>query len=434
MMADHSEYPQDLLAQVWDYPLGRAIAGRRSRRFGLGMELPGGPMAFKSRHAPFPLSEAEQTLLICATTGVTGWNFGIPYSTGTPDSHANYAMRLAGRTFPTGAGVGTPELFYTDDNGVYLVKTRDLAPVVEQPAEDAGELELMVRQVKEATTKLSDKRLEVPRQPPHISEHNLWNANLPGTTLLMPVTDLSEHLFSSLTMRLISGYYVYDDMAKRPAGNLEPYVRSGFLSKDKPAALSLMEQNLFVTGVGAITPMAHNAMLTMQAIGLGGWMFTGISAHAAMGAFKEPGFDSLGFRFYRDERWNAPNPVGLDGHYEGVCPPYYPDMRSAAREIARRKFGEGGAYDPDTEGPFSDNRRVKGSVVPYSEEFVECLGEIAQYIYDTYGKFPGTVPTMLMCLYVQAQHIDLEFYDAQYREGAYLDTHRQHMARWHNLA
>ena len=427
-------YHGELLSQAWEYPLGKAIAGRRSRRFGLGMELPGGPLAFKSNHAPFPLTKTEQTLLICSGVGVTGWNFGIPYTTGTPDSHASYALRLSGRAVPTGAAVGTPELFYTDDDGMYLVRTRDLAPLIDQPAEDTSALAQMMTQVGDATTQLSDHRLQVPRQAPHISEHNLWNANLPGTTLLMPVTDLSEHLFSSLTMRLIGGYYVYDDMAKRPAGNLEPYFRSGFLSKDKPAALSLIEQNLFVTGVGAITPMAHNMMLTMQAMGLGGWMFTGIGAHSAMGAFESTEFESLGFRFFRDERWNAPNPVGLDGQYEGMCPPYYPDMRAAAREIARRKFGEGGAYDPQTDGPFRDNSRVKGSVAPYSEEFVECLGEIAQYIYDTYGKFPGTAPTMLMCIYVQAQHIDLEFYDAHYREGAYLDTHRQHMARWHGLA
>ena len=94
MTARDNEYSSALLSQAWDYPLGQAIAGRRSRRFGLGMELPGGPMAFKSRHDPFPLSETEQTLLICAATGVTGWNFGIPYTTGTPDSHASYAMRL----------------------------------------------------------------------------------------------------------------------------------------------------------------------------------------------------------------------------------------------------------------------------------------------------------------------------------------------------
>ena len=431
---DDSRYAGELLGQAWNYPLGKAIAGRRSRRFGLGMELPGGPMAFKSRHDPFPLSPTEQAFLLWAATGVTGWNFGIPYSASTPDSHASYALRLTGRSFPTGAAVGTPELFYTDDDGAYLVKTRDLAPLVEQPAEGTDELEQMALQVRDATIKLSDQRLRVPRQAPHISEHNLWNANLPGTTLLMPVTDLSEHLFSALTMRLIGGYYVYDDMAKRPAGNLEPYVQSGLLSKSKTAALSLIEQNLFVTGMGAITPMAHNAVLAMQAIGLGGWMFTGIAAHSAMGAFEAPEFASLGFRFLRKEGWAAPNPVGLDGHYEGMCPPYYPDMRTAARATARRKFGPGGTYDPDSDGPFSDNRRVKSSVAPYSEEFVECLGEVAQYIYDTYGKFPGTAPTMLMALFVQAQHIDTEFYDAHYGEGAYLDTHREHMARWHNRA
>ncbi len=434
MASENNECPADMLAQAWDFPLGKAIAGRRSRRFGLGMEIPGGPLAFRSRHAPFGLSKAENTLLVCSAVGVTGWNFGIPYTTGTPDSYASYAMRLGGRAVPTGAAVGTPELFYTNDDGIYLVRTRDLAPLIHQPAEDIEALELMMSQVEDATSRLSEHRLQVPRQAPHISEHNLWNANLPGTTLFMPVTDLSEHLFSSLTMRLIGGYYVYDDMAKRPAGNPEPYFRSGFLSRDKPAPLSLIEQNLFVTGVGAITPMAHNMMLTMQAMGLGGWMFTGIGAHSAMGAFDADGFETLGFRFLRDERWNAPNPVGLDGYYEALCPPYYPDMRAAAREIARRKFGEGGTYDPATDGPFLDNTRVKGSVSPYSEQFVEYLGDIAQYIYDTYGKFPGTAPTMLMCIYVQAQHIDVEFYDAHYKDGAYLDTHRWHMARWHGLA
>jgi hypothetical protein len=28
-------------------------------------------------------------------------------------------------------------------------------------------------------------------------------------------------------------------------------------------------------------------------------------------------------------------------------------------------------------------------------------------------------------------HLDTEFYDAHYKEGAYLDTHAEHMNRWH---
>lgn len=428
-----AQFPDALLRQVWEYPLGQAITGRRSRRFALGMELPGGPLAFKSRHPPVPLNVVEQALLLCAATGVTGWNFGIPYSAATPNAYASYTSRFTGRAFPSGAGIGTPELFYTDDHGTYMVKTRDLSPAVAQPCGGIEDLRRLIQQVQDATIRLSDQRLEIPRQPPHINEHNLWNANFPGSTLLLPVTDLSEHFFSALTMRLLGGYQIYDDRAQQPAGHLAPFVRSGLLAEHKRAALSVMEQGLIVTGMGAMTCLAHNAMLVMQAMGLGGWMYTGINAIGAMGAFDDPGFVSLGFRFVRDQRWTLPNPVGLDGHYEALCPPYYPDMRAAAREVARRKFGAGGTYDPHSGGPFLRNDQVKGSVVPYSEEFVACLGEITQYIYDTYGKFPGTVPTILMGPYVQAQHIDTEFYDAHFGAGAYLETHRQHLARWHNM-
>ena len=33
--------------------------------------------------------------------------------------------------------------------------------------------------------------------------------------------------------------------------------------------------------------------------------------------------------------------------------------------------------------------------------------------------------------YVQAQHIDLDFYDRFFRPGAYLPTHAEHQAVWH---
>lgn len=70
---------------------------------------------------------------------------------------------------------------------------------------------------------------------------------------------------------------------------------------------------------------------------------------------------------------------------------------------------------------------------PYSDEFVEALAVQAQYIYERYGKFPATIPSILMPVYVQAQHIDTEFYDAVMAEGAYLESHAEHMSRWHGL-
>jgi hypothetical protein len=45
--------------------------------------------------------------------------------------------------------------------------------------------------------------------------------------------------------------------------------------------------------------------------------------------------------------------------------------------------------------------------------------------------FPGTVPTLFVLNYVQAHHLDLEFYDRFFRPGAYLHTHAEHMQQWH---
>src|SRR5205823_5006873 len=55
-----------------DYPLLTALHERRSRRFGLGMKMPAGPLAFESRHAPVPLTEAEEAALAFAAYGITG--------------------------------------------------------------------------------------------------------------------------------------------------------------------------------------------------------------------------------------------------------------------------------------------------------------------------------------------------------------------------
>lgn len=51
--------------------------------------------------------------------------------------------------------------------------------------------------------------------PPHVSEHNLWNANVPGSTLFMLMaTSVSRRL----AILAGNGYALYDDLAKRPAG------------------------------------------------------------------------------------------------------------------------------------------------------------------------------------------------------------------------
>ena len=148
-----SSFSDGPMQEVGGFPLLKALFGRRARRFALEMELPGGPLAFKSRHAPVSLSELEQALLVAAATGVSGWNFGIPYSPATEGRYSSYTLRFTGRTFPTGAGIGTPELFYTDDNGVYLLRTRDTPPTQVQELEEMDDIERVLAMCRQALVK-----------------------------------------------------------------------------------------------------------------------------------------------------------------------------------------------------------------------------------------------------------------------------------------
>jgi hypothetical protein len=185
----------------------------------------------------------------------------------------------------------------------------------------------------------------------------------------------------------------------------------GLLDSQKAVPLSFLEQATVSWASMELAFMGHNAVLTMQAMGLGGWFFTGMYPWSILGGYRDEGVEGLGFRFVRDERWTLPNPIGLDGHYEGLCPPYQKDMRSAVEAL-----------------------EIKASVSRYSRELVESLGEMAQYVYDAYGKFPATIPTILVSGYVQAQHIDLEYYETHFKPGTYLPTHTEHMVRWHGGA
>ena len=44
-------------------PLFKTLLQRRSRRVGLGMRIPAGPLQYASGHAPVPLTEEEEAIL-----------------------------------------------------------------------------------------------------------------------------------------------------------------------------------------------------------------------------------------------------------------------------------------------------------------------------------------------------------------------------------
>ena len=50
------ERDEQALQDLLEFPLVEALFGRRSRRFFRGAEIPDGPLAYRSRHEPLPLT------------------------------------------------------------------------------------------------------------------------------------------------------------------------------------------------------------------------------------------------------------------------------------------------------------------------------------------------------------------------------------------
>jgi hypothetical protein len=160
-------------------------------------------------------------------------------------------------------------------------------------------------------------------------------------------------------------------------------------------------------------------------------MFNGMNPYSVLGVSGDPEVPGLGFRYDTNERWPNPNPTGLTGVFEGFCPPHFPNMSAAVDAFGERKFGPGGPFHPETPGPWKESKKVRGSAQVHGEEFRACVTLQAQYTLDRFGKFPGTVPSILVFIYLQAHHLDLDFYNHHYKPGAYLETHARHMERWH---
>jgi hypothetical protein len=287
----------------------------------------------------------------------------------------------------------------------------------------------MIERHQARVRRLSDTRLAIPPREPYIEGHNTWCVNVPGSLLVIPVADIAQTLLAVLCFLAQNGYAVYDDINDERIPGLEEF--DGLVNVNEPLPLTFAEQYALTEATAELACACYAGVLTLQAMGLGGWMFDGIDRFTMLGASGDPDVPGLGFRFDTDERWALPNPTGLEGVYEGFCPPHYPDMKAAVDAFAERKFGPGAPYHADTPGAWTDSPKVRTSAQPHSTEFRACISRQAQYIYDTFGKFPGHVPTLFIHNYVQAHHLDLEFYDRFFKPGAYLRSHAEHMTRWH---
>jgi len=406
-----------------------AILGRRSRRFFMGAEIPDGVFAYKSRHEAVPLSELEKLLVVMACGGNNSWHYMIYRAARYAPYLSNYAGAAGGRTFPSSAGFHTSRTFFTDDEGVYLLDARDTPAFAERNEDGSLEPDVLLEVLQHHVRRLEDGRIILPPEVPYVEAHNTWVVNHPGTLLVIPVGDLAQHTLLNLCYMLQNGLVVTDDIHRKSIPGIEKF--KDIVDVNNCWPLTFVEQMSLAELTAELSTSCYAGALTLQAMGLGGWMFNGIDPFSILGASGNPAVPGLRFRYDMDERWPYPNPTGLEGVMEGFCPPHYPDMRAAVEAICEKKFGPGGPFNPQTPGPWKNSAKVRSAAEVHTESFRECVALQAQYICNTFGKFPGTTPSIFAVVYLQAHHLDLEFYDTFYKPGAYLSTHAQHMTRWH---
>jgi len=414
---------------IMDFGLIEALLGRRSRRFFKGAEIPDGVFAYKSLQKPVPLTDVEKMLVVSACGGNTSWHHMIFRAARYAPHLSNYAGAAGGRVFPSAAGFHTSQTFFTDDEGVYVLEMRDSPAFAERADDGSLNLEEFMENVRNRARKIQDGRLRFPAEVPFAEAHNTWVFNKPSTLLVIPVGDLSQHVLLNICYMLQNGLVLYDDINKRAIPGIEHF--KDIVDVENAWPITFVEQWSLSELTVELGASCYAGTLMLQAMGLGGWMFNGIDPFAMLGASGNHDVPGLGFRYDTDERWPYPNPTGLEGVMEGFCPPHFTDMRAAVEALCERKFGPGGPFHPATPGPWKDSPKVRAAAQIHDERFRECVALQAQYVYDAFGKFPGTVPSMFLIMYLQAHHLDLDFYDKFYEPGAYLKTHASHMAEWH---
>ena len=407
-----------------------SIFSRRSRRFGLGMEIPEGTLKYKSGHNPHPLSELEEAFLVWAGTGTTGLSLG-----DLPRTGISWLFQWTGRSWPCSCNSHSTELFYTNDDGVYMVKLFDLMPedtsiFTELTREQ--QMEKVLELFNKSKIKLEDGRADLPKGEPGLFDFNAWNCNKPGTTFFIPVTNTTVEYMVLLFIYFGSkyGFNIVDELNGGRSCGLDKWIDKGYIRKDVELSLFDLELRVLTTLNVEQAFISQNMNLALQALGLGGWTFTGLLPHYALGV--DPKYRGLGFRFNQPESsvrsTKGPYPVGRDGVFESLCPPYVKDMEEA---VDRFLLMRGEFWKEENNYPYKEPKDVLADEYHPSEIRIQIVKDFCSYVFENYGRFPAFLDPMFTRLVFQAHHLDLDFYDKHFKEDSYQQMHRDHFKLWH---
>lgn len=221
--------------------------------------------------------------------------------------------------------------------------------------------------------RLLDHRIDVPegkRDFPAYLDSNRFLSNLPGSTLLFPVVDLSRQYINGLMYLLTQPEgarpAIVDDRNLYRSAGVRKWVKSGFLNEDIKLPLGFIWA--MRTQIEADL-LLQNLMLTADAMGLGAWIHASIAPSIMLGdpKFRPAYGPMLDFDWTTPRwrpadllRWQVPLPryanlrataVGLRHNGEhlikAMCPPHYATMGDAVDAVVAGKFGPTGIYSDE---------------------------------------------------------------------------------------
>jgi hypothetical protein len=449
------------LDDLIEQPLLSSIWRRRTHRVSRGSSVEAGTMTYTSTEPRVPLSELEEAILI-SLTGCTGLTmpdrpFADPRD-GTPIM-AKPNLNMAGRSAGSPDNAQGTHFFLINDTGTYFLR--------KLPPPDGGgtsvfDADALVARAREAKVKLLDRRIDVPdgnRDFPAYLDSNRFLSNLPGTTILFPVVDLSRQYINGMMYLLTQPEgarpaIVDDRNFYRPAGT-KKWIKEGFLNKKLKLPLGAIWS--MRTQIEADL-LLQNLMVTANAMGLGAWIHASLSPPVLLGDPKFTGRygNMLHFDWATPKwkpidllRWQVPlpmvanlraNPIGLRHQGESLIktmsPPNYPTIADAVRTVIADKFGASGIYSDQSlfariyKGDYGTEYLKEAS--NYSSKVIDCTTDVCTYIYETHGRFPAHVDAIhVPGVWLQTHHVEPDYYERFFRDGL-TEQHRKHDGIWHS--
>jgi hypothetical protein len=434
------------LTAAFRYPLFDALFNRRSRRISKGIKsVRAGSLSYQSTQDAQRLSDLEEAVLIAATgaTGVT-----LPDRPFQDDQGKNILgtpnLNMIGRTAGGTDNAQGTHFFMINDEGTYFLRK-----LAEPPAAwplPAGEL---LARAARAKVLLQKGRLTFPRQFPYYLDSNRFLSNVPGSSILFPVVDMTQQYINALMYLLTepdgSRPTFLDDRNFYLVAGVKKWVRNGFLNRAIKLPLGVLGP--MRTQIEADL-LLQNLMLVIQAMGLGGWIHASVGPPYLLGNPYVSSERGLGFTWQKPRfrlldlfRWGTllttprAHPVGLTDLIRGMCPPFYPSMADAVDAVVAIKYGPKGIYEDRKyfDGIFKGKggQLYINEVPHYDPRVIECVKDICTYIHETHGRFPAHVDAIYVPgVWIQVHHLDLEYYDTLFNRG-YTDTHKRHQELWH---